>query len=198
MFTGLIEAVGKIGDLKPAGSGRRVFVETKLEVHESDSVAVDGVCLTVEKVEPDGFWTYMSPETLRVSKFGRTLSIGMAVNLERALEVGARMGGHFVLGHVDAIGRLIAVRPNRETTAWEIEVLNPKLAKYLVFKGSIAVDGVSLTINEVYGVRFKVQLIPYTLEHTTFKAKHIGDIFNLEFDIIAKYVEKFVAERVTR
>ncbi len=190
MFTGLVEAVGKVVQVIGSGTGRRVFIETDLDVSPGDSVAVDGVCLTVEDVIERGFWTYMSRETLEVSKFGKTLRVSSKVNLERALLANSRLGGHFVLGHVDSIGRITAMHRESDSFIWDIVLLKPEFSKYIVYKGSIAVDGVSLTVNSVSGSRFSIRLIPFTISHTNFSDRKIGDLVNLEFDIIAKYVEK--------
>ncbi len=193
MFTGLVEAVGKIVDVRPAGTGKRVRIATDLEVAPGDSIAVDGTCLTAEELLTDGFWTYMSAETLKVTKFRFTLRKNVEVNLERALAVGDRLGGHFVLGHVDAVGKLLSTKKESESVIWNIGLTDTSFSKYLVYKGSIAVDGVSLTINSVSGSSFSIRLIPFTLSHTTFGHRRPGDLLNLEFDVIAKYVEKLMA-----
>ncbi len=195
MFTGLVEAVGKITEVRSSNNGKRVFIENDLEVTAGDSVSVDGVCLTVEETNSRGFWTYMSRETLSVSKFGHVLRRSMRVNLERALLPSSRMGGHFVLGHVDSTGKLLSIRREAESVVWKIAILKPEFARYVVYKGSIAVDGVSLTVNSVEGNQFSIRLIPFTLSHTNFEDRRAGDLLNLEFDIIAKYVEKLISHR---
>ncbi len=195
MFTGLVEDVGTVVDVRSTGMGKRIRVRTGLEVEPGDSVAVDGVCLTVEGLTPDGFWTYLSRETLGVTKFRAGIRVSARVNLERALAVGERLGGHFVLGHVDSTGKLLSIKRDAESVIWQIRLLEPEFSKYMVYKGSIAVDGVSLTINSVSGSMFSIRLIPFTLSHTNFGDRRPGDILNLEFDVLAKYVEKLLSNR---
>ncbi len=192
MFTGLIERIGKIIKVEQFGQGKRFLIDAgeDFEVKDGDSVAIDGVCLTVSGQEENSFWVEASPETLAKTTLAQKTS-GDEVNLERALEIGARLGGHFVLGHIDGIG--IVRKTERRGEFMEMEIEAPKeVATYLVQKGSIAVDGISLTINEVRGNFFTVMLIPETLKRTTISKKRPGMQVNLEADIIGKYVEKFL------
>ncbi len=195
MFTGLVEGTGRVVRVRPEGSGLRWWVHPELpEFHLSvgDSVALDGVCVTVEALDPQGFQVFLSPETLRVTKFGRHRQPGYRVNLERPLRPTDRLGGHLVTGHVDTVGFLRQQRALPEGQEWTIEV-PPGFEKYLVPKGSVALDGVSLTVNRVQGRRFTVFLIPHTLRVTNLADRHVGDPVNLEFDLVAKYVETLLA-----
>jgi len=188
----LIERIGKIIKVEQFSQGKRFLIDAgeDFEVKDGDSVAIDGVCLTVSGQEENSFWVEASPETLAKTTLAQKTS-GDEVNLERALEIGARLGGHFVLGHIDGIG--IVRKTERRGEFMEMEIEAPKeVATYLVQKGSIAVDGISLTINEVRGNFFTVMLIPETLKRTTISKKRPGMQVNLEADIIGKYVEKFL------
>jgi riboflavin synthase len=192
MFTGLIEALGTVRGLAADGSGGAVLtiVEPRLapELADGESVAVNGACLTVVDREGDTFRFQLGPETLQRTNLGQ-LKEGERVNLERSLRVGDRLGGHFVQGHVDAVGTLLE-RVHRGE--WEVAWFAfPKdLGLLMVAKGSIAVDGVSLTLVEVEEERFSVMLIPHTLQHTTLGRKDRGDAVNLETDMIAKHVKR--------
>jgi riboflavin synthase len=192
MFTGLIEALGTIRALAPDGSGGAALtiVEPRLapELADGESVAINGACLTVVGREGDAFRFQLGPETLERTNLGQ-LKEGERVNLERSLRVGDRLGGHFVQGHVDAVGTVLE-RVHRGE--WEIAWFSfPKaLGLLMVAKGSIAVDGVSLTLVEVEAERFSVMLIPHTLQHTTLGRKDRGDAVNLETDMIAKHVKR--------
>jgi len=188
MFTGLIESVGRVADIMPSATELRLGLSTELapELKLGDSIAVNGVCLTVVSIDGDRFFADVSPETARVTAIG-TLKRGSQVNLERPLAVGARLGGHFVQGHVDATGRVDEVRCEGES--WWITIeYPPALAASIVRKGSIAVDGISLTVAGVDDRRFDVQIIPYTWEHTNLRSLRVGDPVNLECDILGKYV----------
>jgi riboflavin synthase len=188
MFTGLIEATGRVETLDANGNGRRVRIATALaaELRPGDSVATSGVCLTAIATDSTGFSADLSPETLRVTSFS-SIEIGRVLNLERPLRAGDRLGGHFVLGHVDAVGRVTAVRPEGDSFWLEIDAPD-QLKPLLIHKGSVAIDGVSLTIASLNGGRLGVQLIPYTWEHTSLKYLKIGDAVNLEGDVLGKYV----------
>jgi len=186
MFTGIVE---EIGIVKEASRDRLTFEARKvLEGTEvGDSIAVNGVCLTVVSLENRGFSVNVMPETLRRTNLGG-LHYNDQVNLERALVLGGRLGGHLVLGHVDDTGEVMDV--TSEETAHIMKILTPaKLMPYMVNKGFIAVDGVSLTIVDLDEFSFVVSLVAYTMEHTTLGRKRPGDIVNLEADIVAKYVE---------
>jgi len=187
MFTGIVEEVGTVKQVSPnlAIEACKVLEGTKV----GDSIAINGVCLTVISLSPDNFSVDVMPETLRRSTLGR-LQYSDKVNLERALMVGGRLGGHFVLGHVDGTGDVIKII--LEENARVLKISAPAgVMPYIVNKGFIAVDGVSLTITYFDDFSFAVSLTNYTLEHTTLGDKRPGDIINLEADIVAKYVENF-------
>ena len=186
MFTGIIEEIGIVGETsrdRLAFEAHRVVEGTKT----GDSVAVNGVCLTVVSLENRGFSVDVMPETLRCTNLGR-LHYSDQVNLERALVLEGRLGGHLVLGHVDDTGEVMDV--TSEETAHIMRISAPaKLMPYIVDKGFIAVDGVSLTIVDLDDFPFVASLVAYTMEHTTLGKKRPGDVVNLEVDILAKYVE---------
>jgi len=186
MFTGIVE---EIGIVEETSQDRLDFQAHKIleGIRVGDSIAVNGACLTVVSLEADGFTVDVMPETLRRTNLGR-LRYGYQVNLERALVFGGRLGGHLVLGHVDDTGEVVDV--TSEEAANIVRISAPaKLMPYLVNKGFIAVDGVSLTIVDLNDFSFVVSLVAYTMEHTTLGRKRPSDIVNLEVDIIAKYVE---------
>ena len=193
MFTGLIEATGEVAEVEPTPDGYRIRLTTAIagELSPGDSLAVNGVCLTVVAAGQDGIQADISPETARVSALG-ALRPGSVVNLERPLRADARLGGHFVQGHVDATGTIEDIRPAGESF-WITVEFPPLLAPYIVRKGSITIDGISLTVAGVDERRLDVQIIPYTWEHTTLKHASKGDIVNIEVDILGKYVVR-VAE----
>jgi len=188
MFTGLIEHVGRVEALHPIEGGYRLSLETGVarELRDGDSIAVNGVCLTVVGRDDSRFVTDIGPETARVTTLG-DLRPGALVNLERPMRPDGRMGGHFVLGHVDCKGVVKAIRVDGEF--WWITVgFDPGLAPYFIPKGSVAVDGISLTVATLREAEFDVQIIPFTWEHTNFQASRAGDGVNLEVDVIGKYV----------
>jgi riboflavin synthase len=191
MFTGIVEEIGIVketGQERLAFEAYRVLEGTKV----GDSIAVNGVCLTVVSLENHGFGVNVMPETLRCTNLG-SLHYSDQVNLERALVLGGRVGGHLVLGHVDDTGEVRDV--TCEETARIMRISTPaKLMPYIVDKGFIAVDGVSLTIVDFDDFSFVVSLVAYTIEHTTLRTKRPGDVVNLEIDILAKYVE-YLKER---
>ena len=187
MFTGIVEEVGKVRAARPGQltvTAQKVLEDTKL----GDSIAVNGVCLTVTEVSPDSFSVDVMPETLRRTNLG-ALRPGHRVNLERPLAVGDRMGGHFVQGHVDGMGKVLSAMPENKALVVRYEA-PPEIMRYVVEKGFIAVDGVSLTVVECNATSFKVSLVAYTLENTNLGQRRPGDVVNLEVDIIAKYVER--------
>ena len=192
MFTGLIEAVGEITDLKPTPGGFRIRLRTTLapDLSSGDSLAVSGVCLTVVTAAPDGIDADIAPETARVTTLG-TLTRGTIVNLERPLRAGGRLGGHFVQGHVDATGTIDQLRQDGESF-WLAVRFPPTIAPFIVRKGSIAVNGVSLTVAAVDLCHFEVQIIPFTWNHTNLRALTRGDAVNLECDILGKYVARAI------
>jgi riboflavin synthase len=188
MFTGLIEATGRVSELKPTPTGFRLRLTTDLagELSAGDSVAVNGVCLTVIHASGTEAHADISPETARVTALGG-LKLGAVVNLERPLRAGARLGGHFVQGHVDGTGSIQEIRPDGNSY-WLTVKFPPALAPCIVRKGSIAVDGISLTVAGVDDRLFDVQIIPYTWEHTNLRSLSVRDLVNLECDIVGKYV----------
>ena len=186
MFTGIIEEVGKVKEI--AGKKGILVLETGFpDLRAGESVAVNGVCLTVKELR-NGLATFdLSPETLKKTGLGR-LKTGQPVNLERALRLGDRVGGHLVTGHIDEKGKIMAVK--KTGAGKEITVLFPaEIRKYLAVKGSVTIEGVSLTIAGLSGNRFSVALIPCTLNKTNFGEKRVGDEVNLEVDIIARYLK---------
>lgn len=191
MFTGLIEGTGVIKSIQRR-SGTAVFeIEAAFDLQETNvggSIAIDGCCLTVTSRLGNRFWADISDETLRVSTLGGR-RIGDLVNLERALRIGDRLGGHMVQGHVDGVGKIKSLRNVESGKEIEMEIPE-RLVRYIVEKGSIAVDGISLTINSTKGNIVFIRVIPHTIEATTLKNKRVGDHVNLEVDIIGKYVEK--------
>jgi riboflavin synthase len=195
LFTGLVEATGTVRAVEPDGDGARIEVATALadELDAGDSVAVNGVCLTAVDAGGGGFRADVMAETLRRSSLG-PLRPGDPVNLELPLRAGAPLGGHVVQGHVDGTGRVADVREEGFARVVRIEC-DPDLLRYVVERGSIAVDGVSLTVATVDGDGFAVSLIPETLERTTLGDASQGRVVNLEVDVLAKYVEKLVARR---
>lgn len=199
MFTGLVAALGTVVAVEPAGGGSRLTVAAGAlvgELGEGDSVAVNGVCLTATAVGSERFTADVVAETLSRSSFG-PLAQGDAVNLELPLRAADRLGGHVVQGHVDGVGTIASIEP--EGLGRRIRVAAaPELLRYVVEKGSIAVDGVSLTVAEVDGSGFAIALIPETLERTTLGEVEPGRTVNLEVDVLAKYVEKLVASSVVR
>jgi riboflavin synthase len=193
MFTGLVEAVGEIVESTAVPSGRRLRIRTPFaaELALGDSLAVNGVCLTVAACAGDAIAAEAGPETLRVTTLG-ALGHGSLVNLERPLRPDGRLGGHFVQGHVDAIGTVAELRA-ADTFHWLTVAYPRELAPFIVLKGSIAVDGISLTVATLASDRFSVQLVPFTLAHTNLQRVGEGDRVNLECDIIGKYVARAAA-----
>ena len=188
MFTGLIETLGEVAEVKPTPAGFRLRLTTSLsiELTAGESLAVSGVCLTVVSADADGVHLDVSPETIRVSALG-SLKRGASVNLERPMRADARIGGHFVQGHVDATGSIEELRQDGD--CWWVTVkFPPSLAAQIVRKGSIAVEGISLTVAGVDDRRFDVQVIPFTWAHTNLKAAKVNDLVNLECDMLGKYV----------
>jgi riboflavin synthase len=192
MFTGLVADLGRVAGIQRSGDGARVRIETALaaELREGDSVAVNGVCLTAAEVEGGSFSAEAMNETLARTSLG-ALDAGTGVNLELPLRASDRLGGHMVQGHVDALGRVIDVGEDGFARRLVIEAPEEVL-RYVVEKGSIAVDGVSLTVAEVDERSFTVSLIPQTLERTNLGRAEPGNAVNLEVDVLAKYVEKAV------
>jgi riboflavin synthase len=195
MFTGLVETVGEIADRTATAGGSRVRIATPLaaELVLGDSVAVNGVCLTVTAAAPGEIAADVGPETARVTTLG-SLTVGSLVNLERPLKADGRLGGHFVLGHVDAVGRVEELRPEADFS-WLAVSFPPQLSRLFITKGSVAVDGISLTVASLHPDRFVVQLVPYTMEHTNLRRTRVHDAVNLECDVIGKYVARYEETR---
>ena len=197
MFTGLIQGVGRLRALEPRGGDVRIHIDTGslpfTGVAMGESIAVNGVCLTVVAFDAQSFAADASTETLALTTLG-ALREGQPLNLERALQAQDRLGGHLVSGHVDGVGRVLDVHKDARAQRWRFSV--PKaLAKYVAKKGSICVDGVSLTVNGVDAGSFDVALIPHTVSHTAFAETRVGDAVNLEIDLVARYVERLLQER---
>ena len=192
MFTGLIESVGEITEVKPTASGFRLCVATALadSLKSGDSFAVNGVCLTTTDATAGSVHTDVGPETARVTTLGG-LRRGALVNLERPLRADSRLGGHFVQGHVDAVGTVDEIRPEADCR-WLTVTFPSLLASYIVHKGSIAVDGISLTVAGLGRDRFDGQIVPYTWDHTNLRSVRLRDRVNLECDVLGKYVVRAV------
>jgi len=189
MFTGLVEAVGELMERKPTPGGERLLIysaEVERDLKPGDSLAVNGVCLTVTHSEAGQIYADVGPETLRVTTLG-SMSMGTALNLERPLRADSRLGGHFVQGHVDGVGRIEDIREDADFH-WVTISFPGQLAAYLIHKGSIAVDGISLTIAGLGADRFDVMVIPFTRAHTNLGHARVGDRVNLECDMVGKYV----------
>ena len=210
MFTGLIQAVGKLesrqalgGDLRLRFSfgnrGQSKFSEGKLysdpfsDVELGESIAVSGCCLTVVEFDAHSFAADVSNETLSLSTLGG-FEVGALVNLERSLLPTTRLGGHLVSGHVDGLGRIAEIRDDGRSQRWRFSASRP-LLRYIAVKGSVAVDGVSLTVNAADSEGFEVNLVPHTVAHTAFATTRIGDAVNIEVDTIARYVERLVTTK---
>jgi len=193
MFTGIIEGFGAISSIRPAGQGKRLAIESEFDLDQTkigDSICISGACLTAVKIDGRHFEVDISPETLQVTTFGQA-KVGQRVNLERALRLSDRIDGHLVSGHIDGLGQL----RQRETLGNAIIVtidVPESLARYMITKGSVAVDGVSLTINACDAGSFSVSIIPYTAKLTTIGFKNKGDPVNIETDMLGKYVERFM------
>lgn len=193
MFTGLVEDTGAVVRVSPEGRGRRLAFRTAIplvEVAIGDSIAVNGVCLTVESWRGDVWEAVAGQETLALTTLGG-LGIGDRVHLERALRLGDRVGGHLVAGHVDGVGRVISSAASAESWILWLDV-GADLARYVATKGSICLDGVSLTVNEVHGERVRLNLVPHTAAVTRLGALRAGDAVNIEVDLIARYVERLL------
>jgi riboflavin synthase len=194
MFTGIIEELGKVISVEQRGDNARIVIGARLvteDIHEGDSIAVNGVCLTALDVKDDSFSADVSRETLARSTLGR-LGSGAPVNLERSVTPATRLGGHLVQGHVDARGKFLSATDLGGS--WTVRIsYPPEIARYLVFKGSVAVEGISLTIAELTDGYFEIAIIPKTWAVTNFSHLQPGDEVNLEVDVIAKYVERILS-----
>ena len=197
MFTGIIQGVGTMAAREPRGGDVRLVIDVGSlpfeDVELGESIAVNGVCLTVVEFGPGRFAADASNETLSLTTLG-SLSAGDALNLERAMRPDDRLGGHLVSGHVDGVGRVAAIEPDARAQRWRFEA-GPEVLRYVAKKGSICVDGVSLTVNQADDTGFEVALIPHTIENTRFAHTGVGDPVNLEVDLIARYVERLLQAR---
>jgi riboflavin synthase len=198
MFTGIVEDLGTVESLKPTDQGAVITILTSMptsEINIGDSITVNGACLTVVAKSAGRFAMDVSAETLRCSVLGQ-LKPGARVNLERCLTLDKLLGGHLVSGHVDGVGRILSIRPEGDSKLFSFEVA-PAQTRYLVEKGSVAIDGISLTIFDVRDCTFSVELIPHTLRSTTLGFKTAGDAVNIENDMLVKYVEKILTVKGT-
>jgi riboflavin synthase len=198
MFTGIIEEIGLVEQIVSLGDGRRIHIcapRSSQELQINDSVAINGVCLTVVKKQSEVIETVAVEETLKKTTLGG-LSVGGSVNLELPMRLNERLGGHLVLGHVDSIGTVSNIE--RRETSWMFTVQIPhQYSRYVVQVGSIAIDGVSLTVAEIEGDLVRVSIIPHTMENTIFQHYAIHDTVNLEFDIVGKYIERLtIGEKI--
>jgi len=194
MFTGIIEAVGRIEALEERGGDQRIRIDSGAldlsQVSVGDSIAVNGVCLTAVELTPRGFAADVSRESLSLTTLGR-LKAGARVNLEQALRLSTPLGGHLVSGHVDGVGTLLEVR--EDARSWRLQIHAPgELARYIATKGSICVDGISLTLNKVKGAVFELNIVPHTLGATIISEYQVGTLVNLEVDLIARYLERLL------
>jgi len=194
MFTGIIQAIGKLSSVQRSGADMRLWVNTGQllldDVELGDSIATNGVCLTVVDLPGDGYKADVSVETLSLSTLG-SLKPGASLNLEKALTLNTRLGGHLVSGHVDGIGQVLSRKQDGRSIRFEIQA-PATLARYIAHKGSICVDGASLTVNAVTGSRFELNIVPHSLEETIMSGYRAGYRVNLEVDLIARYLERLL------
>ncbi|MEE9304240.1 MAG: riboflavin synthase [Thiotrichaceae bacterium] len=194
MFTGIIQAIGTIQSMQPKGGDMRLTIHTgKLDMSDvllGDSIAVNGVCLTAIEYDEHSFSADVSNETLSLTSLGQ-LSLGSDANLEKALTLQTRLGGHLVSGHVDGLGEVLKFYDDGRSVRFHIKAPD-ELAKYIAEKGSICVDGVSLTVNKVTGSEFELNIVPHTIEETIIKHYSTGTKVNLEVDVIARYLERLI------
>jgi riboflavin synthase len=196
MFTGIVEEIGTLSRIERGHSFCQLAVSARKildDCREGDSIAINGACLTVTQRQSDGFTADVMAETMRRTNLGN-LKIGDKVNLERSLRPGDRLGGHIVAGHVDEVGTIIELSQKDVATAMTIGVSEP-LMKYMAVKGSVCIEGVSLTVTDVSGSNFQVWLIPFTKENTILGLKRVGDGVNIEVDMLARYVERLMSYR---
>jgi riboflavin synthase len=194
MFTGIIQAVGTVADMQPRGGDMRLRIHTgKLSLDDvglGDSICTNGVCLTVIELPGDGYWADVSVESLNFTTLG-DLKTGSAVNLEKALTPQSRLGGHIVSGHVDGVGEVVSLIEDARSIRVVLRAPD-QLARYIAHKGSICIDGTSLTVNAVKGAEFDLNIIPQTMAETVFGHYRIGSRVNLEVDVIARYLERLI------
>lgn len=198
MFTGLIEEVGKIASVRSMSGGKRIKISAQQitdDIKVDDSIAVDGVCLTATELTSDGFWVDAVGETLTKSTIS-ILQEGSVVNLERALKLADRLGGHIVQGHVNGLGTFTNITKRGENYLVEVNIPED-LCKYVIAEGSIAIDGISLTVAQLNNNKVGLSIIPHTWKNTSLKDKTVGSKVNIEVDVIAKYVEKLLSRNVS-
>ena len=195
MFTGIVEEVGRVAHIEQGGENRRVTIaaaKAPKELKTGESIAVSGVCLTAVDLKPGSFCADLAPETWQRTSFSR-IRDGALVNLELPMKAAGRFGGHIVQGHVDSVGKLIALERIADSENWWLHIeLPPDVEKYTVYKGPICIEGISLTVAKLEGRRCTVAIIPHTVEMTNLNSLRLGDPVNLEADLIAKYVEKMM------
>ena len=194
MFTGIISAIGEIASLEPRGGDVRLTINTGNlalgDVHLGDSIACNGACLTAVQLTGHGFVADVSVETLSLTTVGNWKT-GSRINLEKAMQASDRFGGHIVSGHVDGIGEVVSL--HEDARSWRFRIRAPRgLAKYIAHKGSITVDGTSLTINKVDGAEFELNIVPHTITHTVISDYRVGTKVNLEVDLVARYLERLL------
>ena len=196
MFTGIVEEIGKISIIKAVAGGKRIRISASgilCDISVNDSICVNGVCLTVINIEDNGFWVDAVGATLEKSTFNK-IQLSSYVNLERALKFSDRLGGHIVQGHINGTGIITGIRKLGDN--YQITVNVPgELEKYLVDEGSIAIDGISLTIAGLNGSDVGISVIPHTWNNTTIRFKHVGSMVNIEIDILAKYIDKLISNK---
>jgi len=196
MFTGIIEGLGTIKEIHPKAQGKRITLVADFVLHQTkigDSIAVNGACLTVVEIDGKRFYADLSPETIEKTTLG-SAKIGDRVNLERALRFSDRIDGHLVSGHIDGLGTIKQKKHSGNAIVVTFAVPEA-LSRYMITKGSVAVDGISLTINKCDQNGFEVSIIPHTAKLTTMGFKHVGDLVNIETDMIGKYVERFLTQK---
>ncbi|HET7629210.1 MAG TPA: riboflavin synthase [Bacillales bacterium] len=196
MFTGIVEEMGKIARIERGDTAFRMTIQANLvleDLNVGDSVSVNGVCLTVTRRTGDAFEVDVMPETVKATGF-QTAAAGLRVNLERSMAADGRFGGHFVSGHVDGTGEIVEKQPQENAVYYQIRT-SEAIVRYLVMKGSVAVDGTSLTVFGVDNDTFTLALIPHTMNETVLGEKQVGDIVNIECDVVGKYIEKFTLNR---
>jgi riboflavin synthase len=196
MFTGIVEEVGRVTRIAQRGENRRITItaaNTPKELKPGDSVAVSGVCLTAMDIKPESFCADLAPETWQLTSFSR-MREGALVNLELPMKADGRFGGHIMQGHVDGVGKLIGLERIADSENWWLHIEMPReIEKYTVYKGSISIEGISLTVAKLEGRKCTIAIIPHTVEMTNLGSLQPGDPINLEADLIAKYVEKMMS-----
>lgn len=198
MFTGIIEEIGEVRSISNVGNARRIAIKADKifsDMKIGCSIAVNGICLTVTNWQDNIFYADVMPETMRSSAF-KSLNVGSKLNLERAMPANGRFDGHIVAGHIDGIANLVKKHQEDNSIIFTFETTK-EIAKYIVYKGSVAINGISLTVSNVEGESFSVSLIPHSLTKTTMQYLKKGDIVNIETDVLGRYIEKFLSNKST-